>query len=258
MRLSKTFLRALGLVGICAAVAVLTPVAQPRPDAGAQAATGARVTAVDVNVVPPTYSGPCPDAVRLVGTITTNGPGTAYYDFQAGAIGASRQGTIAFSAAGTKRVTSEGELRRTPEVRTVRFLAGMEPRGHQENAKYVDTPLDMTCAGGAEPAGRGRVTGVTVARTPLGVVTGKCPASFHFVATITTDGPAEVRYIWNWSDGSKGPEGSVKFTAAGSRRVDQDWTFGAAGHEYHEWGLLKILSPNPILSNKDAVILSCR
>jgi hypothetical protein len=74
-----------------------------------------------------------------------HGPGTAYYQFQAGALGAAREGTTNVNAAGTQTVSTEGELRRTPRVPSVRFLAGVEPRGHQENAKYTDVDLDLKC-----------------------------------------------------------------------------------------------------------------
>jgi hypothetical protein len=30
-------------------------------------------------------------------------------------------------------------------VQQVRFLGGMEPRGHQENAMWVDADLDIQC-----------------------------------------------------------------------------------------------------------------
>jgi hypothetical protein len=119
---------------------------QPPGQAAAGGAPTARVTAVHLQVVPDHYSGPCPVKVKLVATLTANGPGTAYYQFQAGAVGATREGTTNVSAAGTQTVSSEGELRRTPRVPSVRFLAGMEPRGHQENAKYTDVDLDLKCA----------------------------------------------------------------------------------------------------------------
>jgi hypothetical protein len=108
----------------------------------------ARVTAVRLRVVPDTYTGPCPHPVHLVGEITSDGPGEAYYQFQAGAVGANREGHVSFSEAGTKTVTSEGQIRRTPLVPKVRFLAGLEPRGHQENAKWTDVNLNITCGGG--------------------------------------------------------------------------------------------------------------
>jgi len=105
----------------------------------------ARVTAVHLRVEPQSYSGPCPRAIQLVGDITTDGPGEAYYQFQAGAVGANREGALHFDAAGTQSVTSDGQIRRTLLVPSVRFLAGLEPRGHQENAKWADATLDLKC-----------------------------------------------------------------------------------------------------------------
>jgi len=137
--------------GASAGSQTTTPANQPATAGTANA----RVTAVRLEVVPAEYSGPCPAKVQLVGTITTDGPGTAYYQFQAGAVGGNREGTVNFSAAGTETVTSEGQVRRTPQVRTVRFLAGMEPRGHQENAKWTDAHLDINCGGGIPPGATG-------------------------------------------------------------------------------------------------------
>jgi hypothetical protein len=107
--------------------------------------TQAQVTAVHLQVTPTNYSGPCPVKVKLIGTLTADGPGTAYYQFQAGAVGATREGTMNVDAAGSQTVSNEGRVVRTPQVQSVRFLAGMEPRGHQENAKYTDVDLNITC-----------------------------------------------------------------------------------------------------------------
>jgi hypothetical protein len=49
------------------------------------------------------YSGPCPAHIKLVGTITTDGRGTVFYQFGAGNLEPGE--TIVFSAAGTKTVT---------------------------------------------------------------------------------------------------------------------------------------------------------
>jgi hypothetical protein len=123
--------------------AASTPVPSPRPGAAP-----ARVTDVHLEVTPSIYTGACPVKVHLVGTLTADGPGTAYYQFMAGAVGANRQGSVDVNAAGAVTVTSEGEVRRTPLVPTVRFLAGMEPRGHQENAKWTDVHLNISCSPG--------------------------------------------------------------------------------------------------------------
>jgi hypothetical protein len=63
------------------------------------------VTAVTLQKIP-NYTGPCPAHIRVVGTITTDGPGTIYYEFTGiGADLESEGETITFRAAGTKTVT---------------------------------------------------------------------------------------------------------------------------------------------------------
>ncbi len=127
-----------------AASRVTQPAGQPVPKANANP----QVTDVQLTVEPKDYSGPCPVKVKLTGTFTADAAGTAYFQFQAGAVAANREGTVTVDAAGTQTVTSEGMVRRTPQVQSVRFLAGMEPRGHQENAKYTDVDLNISCSAG--------------------------------------------------------------------------------------------------------------
>jgi hypothetical protein len=130
-----------------AAAPARTPAVQasPQPAPPVPAATNARVTVVNLQVSPVDYTGVCPVTVQLVGTLTASGPGTAYYQFQAGAVAANREGTVEVGASGTATVTSQGLVRRTPMVPSVRFLAGLEPRGHQENAKWTDVHLNIHC-----------------------------------------------------------------------------------------------------------------
>ncbi len=118
--------------------------APPQSNAPASA-SNASVTAVDLQVTPAAYSGVCPVTVQLVGMLIADGPGSAYYQFQAAAVAANRSGNVDVSNAGTVTVSTQGVVRRTPQVQSVRFLAGMEPRGHQENAKYKDVNLDIHC-----------------------------------------------------------------------------------------------------------------
>jgi hypothetical protein len=120
------------------------PMPQAVPPARARA-VAPRVTAVELSVTPAQYSGTCPVTVKLVGTLKADGPGSAYFQFQAGAVGANGEGAVQMGTDGTATVTSEGQVRRTPMVQHVRFLAGMEPRGHQENAKWTDALLDIHC-----------------------------------------------------------------------------------------------------------------
>ena len=60
------------------------------------------VTAVTLQAIP-NYKGACPAHIHMVGTITTDGPGTVFYQFGGGNMDPGE--TITFSAAGTKTVT---------------------------------------------------------------------------------------------------------------------------------------------------------
>jgi hypothetical protein len=96
---------------ILAGLGVCAWVGNP-PAARAAQADGGKVTAVRLHFVPDSYAGPCPGHVQLVGDITTDGPGTVWYHFLAGAVSHSPEGTVSFSAAGTKTVTVEGQTDR--------------------------------------------------------------------------------------------------------------------------------------------------
>jgi hypothetical protein len=136
----------------CTGTAIAVPARPPYSSSTPQAAPpapapagNARVTSVAIQVTPQHYTGACPVAVKLIGTLNADGPGPAYFQFQAGAVGANSSGAVDVGADRTATVTGEGQVRRTPQVQSVRFLAGMEPRGHQENAKWMDAPLDIHC-----------------------------------------------------------------------------------------------------------------
>ena len=88
----------------------------------------AKVTAVHLRVVPESYVGPCPSQVVLTADITANGPGVAWYRFLAGAVykNGPAEGTVRFSAAGTKTVTLEGTIRVTPAVGQTSLIAATE------------------------------------------------------------------------------------------------------------------------------------
>lgn len=131
--------------GTAATVPARPPYSPSTPQAAPALAGNARVTSVTIQVMPQHYTGVCPVAVKLVGTLKADGPGPAYFQFQAGAVAANREGSVDVGADGTATVASEGQVRRTPQVQSVRFLAGMEPRGHQENAKFTDVQLDIHC-----------------------------------------------------------------------------------------------------------------
>ncbi len=95
--------------------------------AGATAAgPGSRVTAVRLYMEPDHYTGPCPGRITLVAEITTDGPGTVWYGFQAGAVSSSPEGTLTFNGAGTKTVSIAGRFETTPAVPEAAVIAIME------------------------------------------------------------------------------------------------------------------------------------
>jgi hypothetical protein len=90
----------------------------------------------------------------LVAEITTNGPGTVWYRFLAGAVSNSPEGTVRFDGAGTQTVTTDGTIRLTPRVTAASFIAIMEDAQGQHGPLNVSSGLvnyNITCTGQAAP-----------------------------------------------------------------------------------------------------------
>lgn len=75
--------------------------AETGPGASAAKPT-ANITTLTLQSIP-NYKGPCPAHIKMAGTITTDGPGTVFYQFGAGKFDPGE--TVTFSVAGTKSVT---------------------------------------------------------------------------------------------------------------------------------------------------------
>jgi len=108
------------------------------------------VTAVTLQKIP-NYTGPCPAHIRVVGTITTDGPGTVYYEFAGNGADLEPEGeTITFRAAGTKTVThvmtfkSEGGS-------AILIAVGEDSSGHHILPSKDTNPVGftITCTSGA-------------------------------------------------------------------------------------------------------------
>ena len=65
----------------------------------------ATVTATELSVDQPNWTGKCPHAFQLTGTITTSGPGTVVYQFRDDDAMWTQGGTLEFKAAETKTLT---------------------------------------------------------------------------------------------------------------------------------------------------------
>jgi hypothetical protein len=134
------------------------PVNPPPPRSQGIGATSpqatSRVTDVGLHMVPDHYAGPCPSPIKLVAEITTNGPGTVWYRFLAGAVSRSPEGTVRFDGAGTQTVTTDGTIRVTPRVTAASFIAIMEDAQGNHGRLNVSSGLvnyNITCTGQAAP-----------------------------------------------------------------------------------------------------------
>jgi hypothetical protein len=72
---------------------------------------------------------------------------------------------------------------------------------------------------------------------------------YYVNATITTNGPAVVKYQWLQSDGNNtssdpGPNYTLKFTEAGSKTVTRSWSFHLGATPGTKWMKITIHEPN--------------
>jgi hypothetical protein len=72
----------------------------------------------------------------------------------------------------------------------------------------------------------------------------------HFSARIACDSYGTVRYRWFRSDGGRGREEEIRYTAAGKKDVTTSWTRGAAHPGETVWEAVEITFPNKRESNK--------
>lgn len=105
-------------------------------------------------------------------------------------------------------------------------------------------------------AAKGRATsahlvGVNIPKTAA------CPVHLHFAGTITTDGPADVKYTWVSFDGGTWGTSNLNFTKAGTQKVSQEWQLGAPGQTIHGWLRLKVTSPDTLVSSKAPFNVVC-
>src|ERR1700674_3439095 len=85
-----------------------------------------------------------------------------------------------------------------------------------------------------------------------------CPAFFSFDFIITTDGPAEVKYTWVFSDGhAQPPITPTKFARSGRTHFVGGWSVGKPGETVKAWVKLKVLSPNEFVSNRSSIFVRC-
>ncbi len=212
---------------------------QPRPPRPAPAARVTRATLAAV--VPP--GKPCPITVELNGTITTTGPLEVKYTWVSSDNANWPEHTINFAKAGTEKVHETWQLGKTytgwVQLKVVTPNQVLSPRAN----------FKVNCG---PAAGTGKVTRATLAAV---VSRGAaCPLNVSFNGTITTNGPAEVKYTWVSFDGGSWPERTLKFGKAGTEKVGE---LRHAGESGKGWMQLKIVSPNAVMSPRANYVVTC-
>ena len=102
------------------------------------------------------------------------------------------------------------------------------------------------------PAAAGRATRATlVAVVPH---SRSCPVKVNFNGTITTNGPAEVKYTWVSFDGGTWPEHTIKFAKAGTEKVSEEREVSQTGTG---WMRLKVIAPDTLMSSVARYRVSC-
>jgi len=100
------------------------------------------------------------------------------------------------------------------------------------------------------------VTKVAIVAHPKSF-SGRCPATLQFTATIFVSHPSKVTYVWERSDGAKGPRQVIDIRSAG-QGVTDSWTLGAGRQHIVVWERLHVLAPTGISSPQARVSVTCR
>lgn len=94
----------------------------PPPFAGSPTSNYAPVTAAKLTIDQPEFTGECPHAFQLTGTITTSGRGLVFYQFRDDDAMWAQQGTLEFKSADTKTV----QIMTYPFSTSTKYYFGLE------------------------------------------------------------------------------------------------------------------------------------
>jgi hypothetical protein len=90
---------------------------------------------------------------------------------------------------------------------------------------------------------------------------GHCPTTVRFYGTISANGPGEVLYTFQRSDGSYVAEPKIVYYDTGSHAVQMSWTVGnyySPTKTYDDWAQISVSSPNALVSNKAKFSITCK
>lgn len=100
---------------------------------------------------------------------------------------------------------------------------------------------------------------VTNVRVTASNYNGKCSGDVSFTARIEVNGPVTVEYRWITDDGEEGMTSTLVFERAGGKNVYMaiQGVVNAGKKSAKGWGVLNIISPNRLASNKAFYSATC-
>jgi hypothetical protein len=127
---------------------------------------------------------------------------------------------------------------------------------YAKSGKFVTVSAPV---GGPVPAAGGQVTAVrAVAVRPQAAYKGPYPGKLDFVFSITSDGPAEVKYILVNQSGAVWKADTLNFSGAETKEIALPAKVGILGKLFEGWTKLKVYQPNKIESEQLPFSVDCR
>ena len=198
--------------------------------------------AASASVQPAAVSESCPYTMKFTGALSSDGPAALTFRWERSDGSQSAPQTVTFEQAGSLPVTDTVQGNASGEYSDRLHI--LEPQNFSSSPAY----FRLTC-----PAAQASTFSARVSVTPASY-SGACPAVFDFSGTITTDGPASVRYNWLKSGGSFTDESAVPFSQSGTQTVSYRWEISTSGTH----GLkLHLISPVDILADEAVFTLAC-
>jgi len=221
-----------------------------------------KINAVKASANPQTYTGTCPASITVNGVISLQGSGNVTYRWERsdGSMSATLNavappsGTLVVNT--LEQPTASGGFWDVLHVLTPNDVSSAQApfAVNCVSATATSVPAAPTATPTSAPP-PAQVTGVKATVTP-GSYKGKCPTTFTFNGSITTNGAASVTYQWERSDASSSSPQTLTFGSASTQTVMETWTLGGPAFTYNGYEILHVLKPNNVSTNKSATMFS--
>src|SRR5262245_49477747 len=199
-----------------------------------------RPAAVDVtaSVGTSAYLDHCPGVFDFTGSVTsTSGTVTYRWERSDGATGPEQ--SLSFAKSGTQTITDSWELG---------AIGTFWERVHVLSPKdlYSNKATFTNACGALAATASARLTSQTSSQA--------CPNTFDFAADITLNGPGNVTYRWERSDGTQTPAVTIGYSETGTKTATNSWRLSGVGSFWEE---IHILSPNNTAASSAVFTNSC-